>query len=139
MKTKLLELFNKRYNTDSKSESWKYEKEICNILQSAINRIWEIEEAVGWHNYLSDYHKIKDIFDNYCYTELPNEIICNEGHYVFNTKLLDINHAEYFESLKGKSINYKNTIIENVENSLIKHKEELEKLKNLTYDGERIK
>ena len=30
-------------------------------------------------------------------------------------------------------------VITNVENSLIKHKEELEKLKNLTYDGERIK
>ena len=53
--------------------------------------------------------------------------------------MLDINYKEYFETLKEKAINYKNNVITNVENSLIKHKEELEKLKNLTYDGERIK
>lgn len=139
MKTKLLELFKKRYHTDSKSESWKYEKEICNILQSAIDNIWEIEEAVGYHNYLSEHYKIEDIYDNCCFTKLPDVIGCNDGYYVFHTELLDINCTEYFESLKEKAINYKNIVIANVENSLIKHKEELEKLKNLTYDGERIK
>ena len=62
-----------------------------------------------------------------------------QPYYCFNTELLDINYKEYFETLKEKAINYKNNVITNVENSLIKHKEELEKLKNLTYDGERIK
>ena len=70
---------------------------------------------------------------------MPDEIGCNDGYYVFHTELLDINYKEYFETLKEKAINNKNIVIENVENSLIKHKEELEKLKNLTYDGERIK
>ena len=130
MKTKLLELFKKRYNTDSKSESWKYEKEMCNILQSVIDSIWEIEEMVGYHSYLSEYYVIENIYD---------DIGCNDGYYVFNTELLDINYKEYFETLKEKAINYKNNVIANVENSLIKHKEELEKLKILTYDGERIK
>lgn len=139
MKTKLLELFKKRYNTDSKSESWKCEKEMCNILQSVIDSIWEIEEEVGYHRYLSEHYVIKNIYDNYCFTKLPDEIGCNDGYYVFHTELLDINYKEYFETLKEKAINYKNNVIENVENSLIKHKEELEKLKNLTYDGERIK
>lgn len=139
MKTKLLELFKKRYNTDSKSESWKCEKEMCNILQSAIDSIWEIEEAVGYHRYLSEYYVIENIYDNYCYTKLPDEIECNDGYYCFNTELLDINYKEYFETLKEKAINYKNSVITNVEKSLTKHKEELEKLKNLTYDGERIK
>ena len=139
MKTKLLELFKKRYNTDSKSESWKYEKEMCNILQSVIDSIWEIDEMVGYHIYLSEYYVIENIYDNYCYTKLPNEIECNDGSYVFQTELLDINYKEYFETLKEKAINYKNNVIANVENSLIKHKEELEKLKILTYDGERIK
>lgn len=139
MKTKLLELFKKRYNTDSKSESWKCEKEICNILQSVIDSIWEIEEAVGYHRYLSEHYVIENIYDNYCYTKLPDEIGCNDGYYVFHTELLDINYKEYFETLKEKAINYKNNVIANVENSLIKHKEELEKLKILTYDGERIK
>ena len=71
MKTKLLELFKKRYNTDSKSESWKCEKEMCNILQSAIDSIWEIEEAVGYHCYLSEHYVIKKkIYDNYCYSSV---------------------------------------------------------------------
>lgn len=139
MKTKLLELFKKRYNTDSKSESWKYEKEICGILQSAIDSIWEIEEAVGHHRYIPEYYVIKNIDDNYCYTKLPDVIECNDGYHCFRTELLDINYKEYFETLKENEINYKNNVIASVENSLIKHKEELEKLKNLTYDGERIK
>ena len=32
MKERLLELFQKRYNTDSKSKSSQYQKEICQIL-----------------------------------------------------------------------------------------------------------
>ena len=67
------------------------------------------------------------------------EIGCNDDYYVFDTELLDINYKEYFETLKEKAINYKNNVIANVENSLIKHKEEVEKLKILTYGGERIK
>lgn len=133
MKERLLELFQKRFNTDSKSKSSQYQKEICQILQSVIDKIYSIESKVGYYANFSDTLKIHSIDEDFPYEELPKIISCNDYEFDFDTNWLDINLEEYFNEIKNKRIKYKETIIQNVENSLNDHKKELEEIKNLNY------
>lgn len=141
MKTKILELL-KGMTSDSKKESSKCEKELCEILTDICNKLETIEDTVGY-NVRSYPDKIDDIDMDNVYpgmNKLPEIIWCEYGSFDFETEWLDIDYKSYFEDLKRKSIDIKTKTIENVEFSLNKHKEELESLKNLTYetlDGKR--
>lgn len=138
MKERLLELFKKRYYTDSKSESYKCEKEICKILQSVVDKLKNIEDEVGYYANVPYYYVIHSIENNYCYKELPPHIYCNQDSvsaFEFDTDWLDIEPEEYFNDLKQRAISSKKTTIENVEKSLNKHKEELENLRKLKYES----
>ena len=103
--------------------------EICNKLEN-------IEDSVGYCiRFYPD--KITEIDSENAYTgmkKLPEIIYCNYGSFDFETEWLDIDFKSYFENLKHKSIDIKTKTIEEVEFSLNKHKEELESLKNLTYE-----
>lgn len=136
MKTKILELL-KGMNSDSEKESSKCEKELCKILTDICNRIKSIEHAVGWNvKYYPDSIKEIDIDNVYPgMTELPEIIWCEYGSFEFETYWLDINLENFFEELKQKAIRTKKNTIEKVEASLNKHKDELEALKNITYES----
>ena len=135
MKTKILELL-KGMTSDSKKESSKCEKELCKILTDICNKLENIEDSVGYCiRFYPD--KINEIDSENAYTgmkKLPEIIYCNYGSFEFETEWLDIDFKSYFENLKHKSIDIKTKTIEEVEFSLNKHKEELESLKNLTYE-----
>lgn len=135
MKTKILELL-KGMTSDSKKESYKSEKELCEILTSVCNKLNTIEDSV---NYPVRFYPgtIYEIGDENAYTgmkKLPKIIHCNYDSFKFETEWLDIDFKSYFENLKHKSIDIKTKTIKNVETSLNKHKEELESLKKLTYE-----
>lgn len=139
MKKKILELL-KGMTSDSKKESYKCEKELCKILTNICNKLETIENSVG---YIVRFYpdKITGIDSENTYTgmkKLPEIIYCNYGSFDFDfefeTKWLDIDFKSYFEDLKHKKIDVKTKTIENVEFSLNIHKEELESLKNLTYE-----
>lgn len=136
MKTKILELL-KGMNSDSEKESSKCEKELCEILTDICNRIKSIEHAVGWNvKYYPDSIKEIDIDNVYPgMTELPEIIWCEYGSFEFETYWLDMNLENFFEELKQKAIRTKKNTIEKVEASLNKHKDELEALKNITYES----
>lgn len=135
MKEKILELL-KGIASDSKKESYKYEKELCKILTDICNKLETIENSVCYSvRFYPD--KINEIDSENAYTgmkKLPEIIYCNYGSFEFETEWLDIDFKSYFENLKHKSIDIKTKTIENVEFSLNKHKEELESLKKLTYE-----
>lgn len=122
--------------SDSKKESYKCEKELCEILTDICNKLETIENSVGYNiKFYPD--KITEIDSENAYTgmkKLPETIWCNEGNFGFETKWLDIDYKSYFEDLKRKSIDIKTKTIKNVEYSLNKHKEELESLKKLDYE-----
>lgn len=132
MKARILELL-KGMNSDSKNESWKCEKELKKILQSIVDKLSNIENATYLMNYFEDIDSI-DIDAMYIDEGLPKYIHCNDNAFCFKTEWLDIDLKTYFEELKEKSIRIKETTIKNVENSLNKHKMELEELKKLNYE-----
>lgn len=135
MKIKILELL-KGMTSDSKKESYKCEKELCKILADICNKLKTIESSVCYSVRFYP-GTIYEIDDENAYTgikKLPKIIHCNYGSFEFKTEWLDIDFKSYFEDLKHKSIDIKTNIIENVEFSLNKHKEELESLKKLTYE-----
>lgn len=135
MRTKILELL-KGMTSDSKKESYKCEKELCEILTDICNKLETIEDAVCY-NVRCYPDKIKEIDSDNVYsgmTKLPEIIWCDYGSFDFETSWLNINFEEYFEELKHKSIDIKTKTIENVEFSLNKHKKELESLKKLNYE-----
>lgn len=135
MKTKILKLL-KGMNSDSKSESYKCEKNLCKILTDFCNKLDIIESASGC--YERDYLEINEIDSDNTYPgikELPESIWCNCSTFKFETSWLDIDFKSYFEELKQKSISYKEITIKNVEASLNKHKEELETLKNTNFES----
>lgn len=135
MKTKILELL-KGITSDSKKESYKCEKELCEILTNVCNKLETIENFVGYNiRYYPD--KITKIDSENVYTgmeKLPETIWCNDGDFCVPTKWLDIDYKSYFEDVKRKSIDIKTKTIKNVEFSLNKHKEELESIKKLNYE-----
>lgn len=132
MKDKILTLLREMTN-DSKSASYKAEKELCNILTGVINKLNTIQETVGWC--LRDYpDKIKSISDCYWYNKLPKEIECNDGDFCFKTEWLDINLQEFFEELRKKKISYIKHEITSVEYSLNKYKEDLSHFEQLKFE-----
>lgn len=132
MKNKILKLLREMTN-DSKSVSYKAEKELCNILTEVINKLHAIEKTVGWsvRNYPD---KIESIDVYGWYDELPKEIDCNDNDFCFKTEWLDINLQEYFEELRKKKIGSIKYTISRVEYSLGKHRENLERIGELKFE-----
>jgi len=127
MKEKILVLL-KEMRNDSKSASYKAEKELCSILTGVINKLHTIEKKVG--SYIRDYpEKIESIAEFWTYKKLPKEIECNGGDFWFKTEWLDINFQEYFEELKKNKIRGIKNYITQAEHSLSKYKEDLEHAK----------
>ena len=120
-------------SSDSKKESYKAEIELCEILQIVVDKLRDIESSTVMTRYYEDVDSIDD--GHYTDEGLPEYIHCNDGEFIFHTSWLDIDFKSYFEKLKEDAIKYKTITINNVEKSLNKHKEELEKLKNLTYEN----
>jgi hypothetical protein len=132
MKEKILTLL-REMTSDSKSASYKAERELCSILTGVINKLHTIEKKVG--SYIRDYpEKIKSIDEDWYYKELPKEIECNEGDFCFKTEWLDINPQEYFEKLKKSEIGSIKHTIERVEYSLGKHREEIKRIEELKFE-----
>jgi predicted translin family RNA/ssDNA-binding protein len=137
MKEKILTLL-REMTSDSKSASYKAEKELCDILTGVINKLHTIEKTVG--SYIRNYpEKIESIDDEYyLYDELPIEIECNDGDFYFKTEWLDINLQEYFEKLKKSEIGSIKHTIERVEYSLGKHREEIKRIEELKFEDLKI-
>lgn len=133
MKEKILTLLREMRN-DSKSASYKAEKELCKILTEVINKLYTVEKKVGSYTYLYYPEKIESIDECWHYKELPKEIECNDGDFYFKTEWLDINLQEYFEKLKKSEIGSIKHTIERVEYSLVKHREEIKRLEELKFE-----
>lgn len=132
MKEKIITLLREMTN-DSRSASYKAEKELCKILTEVIDKLHTIEKKVG--SYIRNYpEKIESIDECYWYNELPTKIYCNDEDFCFETEWLDINLQEYFEKLKKSEINSIKHTIERVEYSLVKHKEEIKRLEELKFE-----
>lgn len=123
MKERILELLN-GMTSDSKSASYKCEKELCKILTSIIDKKHRIE--IYTDNYIQDYpSKIIDIESYGIYNTLPENIWCNDEEFKFETKWLDIDWESYFEELKQSSIRGIEHTIKQVEKSIMNHKERI--------------
>lgn len=132
MKEKILYLLREMTN-DSKSVSYKAEKQLCNILTDAIIILRKIEEKVG--RYEREYpNKIWNIYEDIRYSKLPSEIECNDGDFCFETKWLDINPKEYFETLKKKKINSIENSIFHTKQTLCEYERDLQHLKELKFE-----
>ena len=132
MKEKILTLL-KEMRNDSRSASYKAERELCSILTGVINKLHTIEKKVG--SYIRDYpEKIESIDEFWAYKKLPKEIECNGGDFWFKTEWLDINLQEYFEKLKKSEIGSIKHTIERVEYSLVKHREEIKRIEELKFE-----
>lgn len=132
MKEKILTLLREMTN-DSKSVSYKAEKELCNILTEVINKLHTIEKKVGVCVRIYP-DKIESIDDYVWYDELPKEIDCNDDDFCFRMEWLDINLQEYFEELRKKKISSIKCTITHVEYSLGKHREDLERIRELKFE-----
>jgi hypothetical protein len=123
MKQRILELIN-GMTSDSKSASYKCEKELCKILTSVIDKKHKIESYAD--RYIHNYpDKITDVeYLGRCKT-LPETIWCNDDDFKFETKWLDIDWESYFEELKQSSIRGIERTIEQVEKSIMNHKERI--------------
>lgn len=135
MKEKIVELLN-GMSSDSKSASYKCEKELCEILTSVIKKLDKIESVTGYR--IRDYPtEIESVEPMGYLTELPKKIYCNYDNdydFIFETKWLDFVFKEYFEELKRRSIKSTKYTIESVTRSLEKHKEELNKIMKLKFE-----
>ena len=136
MKTKILALL-KGMCSDSKTETYKCETELCEILTDFCNKLKSIEKSVN--AYIIDYpDSIIEIDEDNAYTgmkKLPEIIYCNYGSFEFETSWLDMDLKAYFEKLKKSSIQSKETTIANLNSELYRHKEELGNLRKLTYEN----
>lgn len=123
MKQKILDLLN-GMSSDSKSESFKCEKELCKILTSIINKKEKIEDYAD--KYIIDYPiKITSVEYYGTYNVLPEIIWCNDEEFKFETKWLNIDWKTYFEELKASSIRSLDHAIKQVEKSIMNHKERM--------------
>lgn len=118
---------------DSKSVSYRAEKELCGIFTDVINRLETIEHELGYpvHNYPD---KIEGIDDAWWYYELPKEIDCNDGDFTFRTEWLDIDLRKYFNDLKARRIDNIKCTIASVESSLRVHRSDLENIGELRFE-----
>ena len=135
MKQKILELLNGMHS-DSKSASYKCEKELCKILTSVIRKLDKIESVTGCRiRYYPREIESVELMDYL--TELPKEIYCNYDNdydFIFKIVWLDFDFKEYFEELKRRSINSTKYTIESVTRSLDKHKQELTEKMELKFE-----
>lgn len=123
MKQKILDLLN-GMSSDSKSESFKCEKELCKILTSIINKKKKIEDYAD--QYIIDYPiKITSVEYYGTYNVLPEIIWCNDEEFKFKTKWLNIDWKTYFEELKASAIRSLDHTIKQVEKSIMNHKERM--------------
>ena len=131
--TNLKELAHKYYKemgSDSKRKSAEAERKLCKILNHVIIKMQKIEVAAryGVRNYPEEIHEVE--YDGY-YEKLPEELECNydyDWNFIFETSWFDLDYEAYYEELKAKSIGSIKYTIEKVEQSLVKHREEIQKL-----------
>ena len=128
--TNLKELAHKYYKemgSDSKSKSAEAERKLCKILNHVITKMETIETIVdyGVRNYPYRIYRIE--YDGY-YGKLPEELECNHDDFIFETSWFDLDYEAYYEELKAKSIGSIKYTIEKVEQSLVRHREEMQKL-----------
>ena len=102
IKNKIIEL-SRGMASDSKRESYRCEKELCAILQEIADKKMNIESMLNVYYY--DYFPIKEI--DYLDTiyledciELPEEISCNCGEFIFYTEWIDMDWEKYFEEVR---------------------------------------
>ena len=132
MKEKILTLLREMRN-DSKSASYKVEKELCSILTGVINQLDIIQEKVGWHVRVYP-DKIESIDSGGRYIELPKEIECNNDDFCFKTEWLDINLHEYFETLKKEKISCIKNRIFHAKSTLCEHERDLQHIEELKFE-----
>lgn len=135
IKNKIIEL-SKGMASDSKKESYRCEKEICAILQKIVDKKMNIESMLDV--YYDDYFPIKEIdYLNTTYlencTELPEEISCNDGGFIFRTEWIDMDWEKYFEEVKKTKLGYMASNINTIEHNLAYEIARYEKYNNLTY------
>lgn len=131
--TNLKELAHKYYKemgSDSKRKSAEAERKLCKILNYVITKMEKIEVAAnyGVRNYPEEIHEVE--YDGY-YEKLPEELECNysyDWNFIFETSWFDLDYEAYYEELKAKSIGSIKYTIEKVEQSLVKHREKIQKL-----------
>lgn len=116
----------RKINTDSKTETYKAERELCELLSAVINAMWQIENYT--ERYIRDYPydcKIYDVQNLSFYGKigkLPKEIQCNiDEHdgFVFFTEWLNINLDKYFNKLRNDAIRYKRKTFNNLKTQYI--------------------
>lgn len=133
--TNLKELAHKYYkemNSDSKRKSAEAERKLCKILNHVITKMEKIEDAAnyGVRSYPEEIEEVE--YDGY-YGKLPDILECNYNHsdnliFRFETSWFDLDYEAYYEELKAKSIGSIKYTIEKVEQSLVKHREKIQKL-----------
>ena len=129
----LKELAHKYYKemgSDSKRKSAEAEHKLCKILNHVITKMEKIEVAAryGVRNYPERIHEVE--YDGF-YRELPKILECNYNDdwvFRFETSWFDLDYEVYHEELKAKSIDSIKYTIEKVEQSLVRHREEMQKL-----------
>ena len=146
IKNKIIEL-SRGMASDSKKESYRCEKELCAILQEIADKKMNIESMLNVYYY--DYFPIKPveptepvlteetvtidtIYLEDC-IELPEEISCNCGEFIFHTEWIDMDWEKYFEEVKETKLGYIKSKINDIENNLANEKARYEKYNNLTY------
>lgn len=137
IKNKIIEL-SRGMASDSKKESYRCEKEICGILQKILDKKMYIESVLDV--YYCDYVPIKEIdYLNTTYledcNELPEEISCNDGEFIFYTEWIDMDWEKYFEEVKETKLGYIKSNIYKLEYNLAHEKACYEKFSNLTFKG----
>lgn len=133
IKTRILELLNEMHD-DSKTKSYKAERELCEILTKFINKQNAFEKALD--TYIHDYPKrIYTVESEYKYKELPEEIYCNDDDFIFETEWLDTDWEERFNSVITGKISYLKGLIERVEATVVEHKKNLKKYSDMTFDN----
>ena len=120
---RVLDLINKINSTDSKTETYKVERELCELFSAVIDAKYQIEHYID--NYIMDYPfkcKIYSIENLSFYGkigQLPESIKCNADDYyedfVFYTEWLDINLDEYFKTLLDDSLQYEKNRLEDLD------------------------
>lgn len=132
MKEKVLTLLREMTN-DSKSVSYKAERELCIILTEVIDRLDKIEEKVGLCVRVYP-DKIENVNVYDWYYELPKEINCNNDNFCFKTEWLDMNLYKYFEELKKEKINIMENKIFHIECDLNEYKKDLDHIREFRFE-----
>ena len=136
MKTKILKLMNEM-SSDSKSESFKAEKELCKILTDIVQKrnAFESKLHINYEEYPDEIYNIDNDIIYYAKLGiLPDEIWCNDNDFKFRIEWIDFDYKEFFEIEKRNEINYIKGLIERVESSLREHRDNLNYFQNLTYE-----